>query len=100
MVGKCKGRTVLKPESAWVYNRVEPIISEDTWNRCAALLDESAEKWKRKHLLPLQADRAEQLVGRMIEPFEDARVIRHARRIAVREGDAMRVGGAVDFHCP
>ncbi len=29
----------LKPESEWVLNAVEPIISEDLWTRCNAILD-------------------------------------------------------------
>src|SRR5262249_33656555 len=52
----------------------------------------------REHRLPVEPDRAEQLVGRMVEPFEDARIIRHARRIAVRERDGVLVRRAVDFH--
>jgi len=36
-----------------------------------------------EHLLPLQADGAEQVIGRMVEPLEDPRVVRHVRRIAI-----------------
>ena len=29
----------LKPESEWVYTAVEPILSEDTWDACARILE-------------------------------------------------------------
>lgn len=35
-----KKHWVLKPEHDWVYQRVEPIISEEIWNACNAFLDE------------------------------------------------------------
>ena len=30
----------LKPESEWVYTSVEPILSEDTWDACARILED------------------------------------------------------------
>ncbi len=38
---------VLKPESEWVYTPVEPIISEDLWTQCNAILEERRTKNKR-----------------------------------------------------
>ena len=40
-------KRVIKPEEEWVYNRVEPIISEELWDQCNAILDEQ-EKSKKK----------------------------------------------------
>lgn len=45
-VGKSKP-IVRKPEADWVYHQVEPIISEDLWDECQALLDGSRAKFKR-----------------------------------------------------
>lgn len=33
-------RAVLKPETDWVYSKVEPIVSEEMWDRCHAILEE------------------------------------------------------------
>jgi len=33
-----RGKLVLKPESEWIMTPVEPIISEDLWNQCNALI--------------------------------------------------------------
>lgn len=38
----------LKPEEEWEYAEVEPIIPEDLWNEAQAILEEIAEKSKRK----------------------------------------------------
>ncbi|MCZ7601660.1 MAG: recombinase family protein [Melioribacteraceae bacterium] len=36
----------LKPESEWVYVDVEPIISEELWNECTAILEEQKKNQK------------------------------------------------------
>src|SRR5208337_1979176 len=38
---------VPKPREEWVFTKVEPIISEDLWNQCNAILDEQEKKNKR-----------------------------------------------------
>ena len=37
----------LKPESEWVFSAVPPIVSEETWDRCNAILDERRRTGKR-----------------------------------------------------
>ena len=38
---------VLKPQQDWVLTPVEPLVSEDLWNQCNAILDEQHSKNKR-----------------------------------------------------
>jgi site-specific DNA recombinase len=35
------GSWILKPESEWIYSPVEPLISEELWNRCNQILGNS-----------------------------------------------------------
>ena len=36
----------LKPEEDWVYSKIEPVVSEDIWNRCNQILDERKKSGK------------------------------------------------------
>lgn len=38
---------VLKPQSEWVFTKVEPIVSEELWNQCSLILEEQEKKNKR-----------------------------------------------------
>ncbi|MGA7673690.1 MAG: recombinase family protein [Rhizomicrobium sp.] len=38
------GRVVLKPESEWVIHQIEPIVSEETWNRANAIRESTKKK--------------------------------------------------------
>ncbi|MDE2133914.1 MAG: recombinase family protein [Alphaproteobacteria bacterium] len=39
-----RGHVVLKPESEWVIRSVEPIVSEEVWNRANAILERGKKK--------------------------------------------------------
>jgi len=40
-------KRVIKSQSEWVYNRIEPIVSEELWDKCNAILEEQEKKKKR-----------------------------------------------------
>jgi site-specific DNA recombinase len=40
-------KRVIKSQSDWVYNRIEPIIAEELWDKCNAILDEQEKRNKR-----------------------------------------------------
>jgi site-specific DNA recombinase len=42
-----KKHWVFKPEDEWEYLEVEPIVSAETWNQCAAILKEQEQKHKK-----------------------------------------------------
>jgi site-specific DNA recombinase len=37
----------LKPTSDWVYSKIEPIVSEELWNQCKAILEEQEKNRKK-----------------------------------------------------
>ncbi|MBX3024697.1 recombinase family protein [bacterium] len=45
---------ILKPESDWVLAEVEPVISEELWERCASLLTEREKTARRPARRPVQ----------------------------------------------
>jgi len=51
-LGKGK-RWVLKPREEWVEVRVEPIVSEELWERCNAILDEQERRNRRPARKPV-----------------------------------------------
>jgi site-specific DNA recombinase len=52
-----KNGWALKPEEEWVLQKVEPIVTEELWNECNAILGEVREKgkWKPKRAVHLFA---------------------------------------------
>jgi len=44
-LGQHKG-WILKPKEEWVYQRVEPIVSEELWEKCNLILDEQEKRRK------------------------------------------------------
>ncbi len=46
-------RAVFKPEDQWVWSEVEPIVSEDLWAECNAILDERRDGKKRPAKRPV-----------------------------------------------
>lgn len=46
-------KRVIKPQDDWVYTKVDPIISEDLWDQCNAILDEQEKSNKRPARKPV-----------------------------------------------
>ena len=44
----------IKPEEEWVFTEVEPIVSEGTWDKCRALIEEREKKAKPTARKPVQ----------------------------------------------
>lgn len=42
-----------KPESEWVYSRVEPVITEELWDECKAILDGQSQGRKKRSKRPV-----------------------------------------------
>jgi len=40
-------KRVIKPEDAWVYSRIEPIITEELWDKCNSILDDQEKTGKK-----------------------------------------------------
>ena len=43
----------LKPQEEWIYAKVEPIVSEELWTQCNAILDEQQKKHRRPARRPV-----------------------------------------------
>jgi site-specific DNA recombinase len=46
-------KRVIKPQEEWVYSKVEPIVSEELWDQCNAILDEQEKSNKRPARKPV-----------------------------------------------
>lgn len=44
----------LKPQSEWVFSKVEPVISEELWDQCNAILEQQRRNGKRAAKKPVQ----------------------------------------------
>jgi site-specific DNA recombinase len=46
-------KRIIKPQEEWVYTKVEPIVSEELWEQCNAILDEQERSNKRPARKPV-----------------------------------------------
>ncbi len=73
----------LKPESEWVLTQVEPVVSEDLWSRCNAVLDGHRERRKPPIRTNAEADGA--LLDAVATPDEPG------RKLLAQAAEAMRL---------
>jgi site-specific DNA recombinase len=46
-------KRIIKPQEEWVYTKVEPVVSEELWEQCNAVLDEQEKTNKRPARKPV-----------------------------------------------